>query len=734
MSNQEVILAELSLLMEALCEERLSAEESARLEEIVLSDPDAMHFYLNYSHLHGTLYWDQALSADALVPMAQAVEEYEINERPAVDDDGDATVIDYTVFPLPTPSRKKHRNRWVAGVTSVCLLIAFMVVFNSWFQKKDAPQLTETSVNQPKGTAVETHEDLVASPVKHPRSFPVEPLQHPMLRDQKNKSQDAADDLPLIASKPKRLPPVEQLPAGASGEAILTFINNRIEDGWVAANISPSPVATDEEWVRRVYLDVIGRIPTIAETDRFLKSRNPDKHQRLVKTLTEDPTYVTNWSTIWTRLLIGRSMERKINRRALQEFLVDSFSENRPWSDIVYDLVSAEGDADTNGATNFLLAHLNNQAVPATAITTRLFLGTQIQCTQCHNHPFNDATQSQFWEINSFFKQTKVVRKQSVDKQGKPQGSKLMLVSLPTGGTTFYETRQGLMQPAYPKYAGVKVSDEPGVNRRQELARLMTSGENNQLARAMVNRMWAHFFGYGFTRPVDDMGYHNSPTHPELLDQLSRQFVDSGYDIKQLIQWICLSDAYRLSSRFQAENQSDNPEDGSTPNFSRMYVKQMTAEQLYDSLLVTTSPKQVVTDYKAAWNKMQKRDKWLQQFVYTLENEENDETTTFDGTVTQALLMMNGPLVKQSLDLKQEESILSQALKERTPDARIRKLSLAALSRYPSSREMTELKRLVKERTRYLTAHNVPLQTAIQQSYQDVYWAYLNSNEFILIH
>lgn len=230
------------------------------------------------------------------------------------------------------------------------------------------------------------------------------------------------------------------------------------------------------------------------------------------------------------------------------------------------------------------------------------------------------------------------------------------------------------------------------------------------------------------------MGYHNSPTHPELLEELARQFTDSGYDIKQLIQWICLSDAYRLSSQFAANNTADNPEDGSTPNFSRMYVKQMTAEQLYDSLLLTANPKEIVTDYHSAWKKMQKRDQWLQQFVYTHENEENDETTTFDGTITQALLMMNGPLVQNSLDLKRKDSILASVLAERTADARIKKLSLAALTRYPTPRELSELKRLVKERTRFLTSRNVPPQIAIQQSYQDVYWAYLNSNEFILIH
>ena len=731
MSKKEIELAELSLLMEALCEERLSAKESARLEEIVLSDPDAMQFYLNYSHLHGTLFWDQALGADAMIPVATAVEE-DIAEEVAVDDDGEITVIESVK--RPTVPR---RNRWVAGITSVCLLMAFIVMLNSWLKTDDISNLVENSSNQnttPAGTNGES-ENLAAVPsTKQSRSIHVEPSQHPMLRSQQGDSPQSLNNLPLIAAKPKQLAPVEQLPTGASDDAIITFINHRIQDGWAAANITSSPFATDEEWVRRVYLDIIGRIPTITEAEQFLKSRQPDKHKQLVKQLTENPTYVTNWSTIWTRLLIGRSMSREINRRALQDFLVQSFADNRPWSDIVYDLVSAEGDADTNGATNFLLAHLNNQAVPATAITTRLFLGTQIQCTQCHNHPFNNATQSQFWEINSFFKQTKVVRKKNMGEKGKAQAPKLALVSLSKGGTTFYETRQGLMQPAYPKFAGVKVSDGPGVNRRQELARLMTSGKTNQLARAMVNRMWAHFFGYGFTRPVDDMGYHNSPTHPELLDQLSRQFVDCGYDIKQLIQWICLSDAYRLSSRFQEENVADNPEDGSTPNFSRMYVKQMTAEQLYDSLQVTAKPTQIVTNYSTAWNKMQKRDQWLQQFVYTLQNEENDETTTLDGTITQALLMMNGPLVKQSLNLKQDGTILTQALKERTPDARIRKLSLAALSRYPTSRELTELKRLVKERTKFLTARNVPLQSAVQQSYQDVYWAYLNSNEFILIH
>lgn len=716
MSKREVQLAELSLLMEALCEERLTPAEQTRLEEIVLSDPEAMQFYLNYSHLHGTLHWDQAQGAEEAIPEASPVSETELTVTPR----------------SASPGRRKYL---VPGLTTACALGLMVLVGVAWFRQPHQSVVVADPANQGESVTSDNVVDARQATQKNStRSLKIEASQHPMLQAQQSDRLKSAGNQPLIAVKPEQLPPAPVLPASASDDAIVMYINHRIQDGWKAANIEPSPFATDEEWIRRVYLDVIGRIPTTAEAEQFLKSTQPDKHQKLVQKLTSNPSYVTNWSTIWTRLLIGRTTTRDINRRALQDFLVQSFADNRPWSDIVFDLVSAEGDADTNGATNFLLAHLNNEAVPATAITTRLFLGTQIQCTQCHNHPFNDATQSQFWEINSFFKQTKVVRKKMPAKAGEKQESQLTLVSLPNGGTTFYETRQGLMQPAYPKYAGVKVSDAPDVNRRQELAKLMTSGDDQQLARAMVNRMWAHFFGYGFTRPIDDMGYHNSPTHPELLNELGRQFVDSGYDIKQLIEWICLSDAYRLSSQFIADNESDNPEDGSTPNFSRMYVKQMTAEQLYDSLQVTANPALVVTDYSNAWNKMQKRDQWLQQFVYTHENEENDETTTFDGTITQALTMMNGSLVQNSLDVKQEGSILASVLKERNPDNRIKKLSLAALTRYPSSKELTELKRLVKERTRYLTSQNVPPQTAIQQSYQDIYWAYLNSNEFILIH
>ncbi len=335
----------------------------------------------------------------------------------------------------------------------------------------------------------------------------------------------------------------------------------------------------------------------------FLKDTRENKRAIIVSELLDDPAYVRHFATVWTNLLVGRSTQRKVDRFAVHHFLRESFARNRPWSEVVYNLVSAEGPAEENGASGFLLAHLNNQAVPATAITARLFLCRQVQCTQCHKHPWNESEQSEFWELNSFFQQTDIERRR-VELPGGESRMTRALVSKPEGGPTFYEDLHGVMHTAYPRFAGVKVSPQPNVNRRRELAELMTTGERAQLAKAMVNRTWAHFFGYGFTRPVDDMGPHNSPSHPDLLDRLADEFIQSGYDVKQLIRWICLSDPYQRTSRFSRGNGRDDPSIGETPLFSRMYVRSMTAEQLYDSLLVATKAQMAAG---SSWEDIQKQ-------------------------------------------------------------------------------------------------------------------------------
>jgi Lon protease-like protein len=266
-------------------------------------------------------------------------------------------------------------------------------------------------------------------------------------------------------------------------------------------------------------------LPKNESVQKFLADKDSDKRAKLIDKLLDDPSFARNLTTIWTNNLIGRATPRDINRPALQKFLRESFGRNRGWNEIVFDLLAAQGANNENGATNFLLAHLNDGAVPATAISAKLFLGMQVQCTQCHNHPFNEWKQNAFWEFNSFFKQARRedVRKYD-EKTGRMVVDHLELNRMDFGGPIYFERRNGLMEVAYPKAFGTDVNPEADTNRRLELAKIITSGKRTQMADAAVNRMWGHFFGYGFTKPVDDMGVL-SPSHPLLPERMSLEFV-----------------------------------------------------------------------------------------------------------------------------------------------------------------------------------------------------------------
>jgi hypothetical protein len=216
------------------------------------------------------------------------------------------------------------------------------------------------------------------------------------------------------------------------------------------------------------------------------------------------------------------------------------------------------------------------------------------------------------------------------------------------------------------------------------------------------------------------MGPHNPPTDPELLDRLSREFVASGYDLKLLIRRICNTESYHLTSRFGRHNAVDDPETGELPLFSRMYVKPLQAEQLYDSLLIATGAHRTGRADLAESEKQ--RREWLSQFVIAFGTDENDETTTFNGTIPQALMMMNGELIKTALSTE-NGSFLQEVLAQNGSDGtKVRRLYLATLSRPPEQRELSFANQLLKASTDKVTG------------YRDLFWALLNSNEFILNH
>ena len=253
---------------------------------------------------------------------------------------------------------------------------------------------------------------------------------------------------------------------------------------------------------------------------------------------------------------------------------------------------------------NFLIGKMDDNGLQATAKTAQLFLGLSVQCTQCHNHPFNEWKQNQFWELNAFFRQTHVTKQMEAKKKvdyGDPGKRRFPRRRWRCqSADLYYELRNGIVKVAYPVFVDGQQISRSGymkeIDRRTQLAELI--GKSDYLSKAIVNRMWGHFLGYGFTKPVDDMGPHNPPSNPDLLDRLASDFArpaarrigrHGGYDLKELIRWIVLSEPYALSSKYSGKNRTDDPTLGEKPQFSHFYLRQMRAEELYESMLVATA-------------------------------------------------------------------------------------------------------------------------------------------------
>jgi hypothetical protein len=506
---------------------------------------------------------------------------------------------------------------------------------------------------------------------------------------------------------------------GTSSIPQVAAIDKGIAEGWEAAGVKPARPATDEEYLRRAYLDLLGRIPTVQEARAFLSMKEHDRRGKLVEHLLNHADFAKNFATQWSVLLIGRGNQgRMVDRAELTNWLRKQFGSDRPWNEIVHELVAATGSNKENGAANFVLAHLEFGGVPLTSKTTRLFLGKQIQCTQCHDHPSNDWKQADFWGINAFFKGIKTEQVTRPNNTGGEVYDHTVLKDEPTDAYVSFDKRNGMVGIAFPRFLdGRKISQGTDVIRRAELGKLIADPKNEALAQAFVNRMWSHFLGRGFVNPVDDFGPHNQATCPEVLEQLSKDFQESGYNVKALCRWIMATQAYQLSS---IRTKGSEKDEGA---FASMPLRPMSPEQLFDSLLTATSAHKAGT----VDDGNRRRDAWLRQFTFAFANDEAEESTSFQGTIPQALMMMNGELMREALSGK-PGSFLADVCERashggRSPETyMVDSIYLAALSRHPSAKELNQARE-------YL--HNFPDSL---QVLQDLFWALLNSNEFILIH
>ncbi len=542
--------------------------------------------------------------------------------------------------------------------------------------------------------------------------------------DPTHSTDSATHDYPLPNRNAPKTPDTE----------LIAFINEALQTAWQEYGVTPSPPATEAEWCRRTYLRVVGRIPTVEELQQFVDDRSTDKREKLVdELLTSDKyaeEYARHWTTFWTNVLIGRSggtqPDDLASRDGLQQYLRQALLENEPYDRIVHDLLSASGSnqpgaEDFNGATNFFLASMDDKQTLATARTSRIFLGKQLQCTQCHNHPANEWAQNRFWEMNAFLRQMQVERDRASGTVRLVNGDFQGEGGDATEAEVYYEHVNGLMKVAYPVFDGRVELPRSGlideVDRRKELANLIV--RTDDLGRAAVNRLWAHFLGFGFTRPIDDMGPHNPPAHPQLLDRLAQEFQSHDYDMKDLIRWITLSDAFGRSSKLAGESLADAPEFGQQPLFSRYYSRQMQPEEVYESLMVVAQAQKPGQDFSQA---EKARLQWLGQFTQNMGTDEGEETSTFHGNISQSLIMMNGPLMQRAVSHEHGSLLNRVAQSNMSPSEKIEHLFLSALARKPNKRESDLALKLYQDNKNPAIA------------LQDIWWALLNSNEFILDH
>jgi len=372
---------------------------------------------------------------------------------------------------------------------------------------------------------------------------------------------------------------------------VVRVIDAAIRSVWQENNISPAPRAGDDAFVNRLFRQVLGRGPSKAESQSFVVSRSKDKRAQLVDDLLTREEHVVefarHWSDHWADVLVGRAgtaTANRTSREGLQQYLRRAFQQAKPLDQITTELLTATGSGEIgspqyNGAANFLLAHYDRKATRATSQVARAFLGQRIQCAQCHDHPSNSSlAQNRFWELNAFLRQLSV--EEGGDDGANTDTSPVLANRDFDGDGRFddadaeviYETAMGQIKVAYPALPGVTGVPRSGIvdefDRRAGLARYVAGSQD--FRRVVVNRVWANIFRYGFTSPVDDLGPHNPPSHPALLDDLADQFAAHNHDLRSLIRWMVLSEPFQLGSDERVDL-ADAPELGPGRWFSRAY-------------------------------------------------------------------------------------------------------------------------------------------------------------------
>jgi hypothetical protein len=480
------------------------------------------------------------------------------------------------------------------------------------------------------------------------------------------------------------------------------LIDQHIEARLSSEGLQPAELGDDAEFLRRVYLDLQGVVPTRDQAGRFLADSHPEKRGRLVDELLASPRYGQYMADVWQAYLISPLADDQRKRAdRLRQWLAGQFN-TRSWDRIATELLTATGKMEENPAVIYLIEGRLPRSVPdLTDLTSRYLLGIRLNCAQCHDHPSGKWSQQDFWGMAAFFAQIQTPgRSKRVYQLGVVDDPRITLSSLRDAGTA-----DGfLVRP--PTLLGGQALPAGKAANRVALADWMTSPENPYFARAMVNRTWWRLFGRGIVQPVDDMHEANPPTHSELLDLLARRFVELGFDLKFLTRAIVSSRAYQRTSRPGGSKEEQ------AALFGRMSIKVLSAGQLYDSLETIFGPAAKVTGVDA-------REGARAEFTQFFDGGADPDPTAYRRGIPHLLRQMNsGQFAGRNLDTL----VGRLTTPGRSPEDVASDLFLTMLSRRPTADEQRQFKS-------YLGRFD-----SAQSACRELAWVLMMTSEFSLNH
>lgn len=493
------------------------------------------------------------------------------------------------------------------------------------------------------------------------------------------------------------------------------FIDELVLQKLESLQIAPSSKAGDTQFVRRVYLDTIGILPTPQEVLDFVLNSDPDKRAKLVDALLERPEYADYWAYKWSDLLLisSKNLPQQENLRSFYRFIRESVAANKPWDQFVRDILTAKGSTYDNGAAAFFLMHKETTALTETV--SQAFLGMSITCARCHNHPLEKWTQDDYYGMANLLARITM-------KNGKETGSTEVQ---PAFFGNILHPRIGEAMPPKPLDGEAISVDAPG-DRRVYLADWLTSPQNPYFTRAVVNRVWRNYMGRGLVEPEDDLRLTNPSSNAPLLEALSKELSDHAYDLKHLIRTITASAAYQRSSE-PSDLQNPDPK-----YFSQFIIRRLKAEILLDAYSTVTSIPTDFPGYPKGFRALQLQDSQVASyFLKSFGRPERNQTCscerTEDASIAQTLHLANGETL--NVKLRGDESMVTglAALSDREA---VSQIFLKSLSRFPSAAEIEGAQTLLAG----ISGEGDARALARREALEDLTWAVMSSKEFLFNH